>query len=203
MKRCVFLILTFVLLTVGSVLAEEALQPGEMESFMGLKWGLNKAAFEKQYKSAYKQKSKEFRRVLELRSLEVFKSPIQLEFTSSNCNGNEKPSKQDLILTGVTINITSSNFEELFDVFKIKYGQPTGYDESIIQNQYGAKLTQKVAVWDNENIGRTIMMMKFSSYPDHGLIQLVPYKSEEEKQRERERLMRERQERLKKAASYL
>jgi hypothetical protein len=203
MKRCVFLILTFVLLTVGSVLAEEALQPGEMESFMGLKWGLNKAAFEKQYKSAYKQKSKEFRRVLELRSLEVFKSPIQLEFTSSNSNGNEKPSKQDLILTGVTINIISSNFEELFDVFKIKYGQPTGYDESIIQNQYGAKLTQKVAVWDNENIGRTIMMMKFSSYPDHGLIQLVPYKSEEEKQRERERLMRERQERLKKAASYL
>ena len=203
MKRCVFLILTFVLLTVGSLWAEEALQAGEMESFMGLKWGLNKAAFEKQYKSAYKQKSKEFRRILELRSLEVFKSPIQLEFTPSNSNGNEKPSKQDLILTGVTINIISRNFEELFDVFKIKYGQPTGYDESIIQNQYGAKLTQKVAVWDNENIGRTIMMMKFSSYLDHGLIQLVPFKSEEEKQRERERLMRERQERLEKAASYL
>jgi hypothetical protein len=64
-------------------------------------------------------------------------------------------------------------------------------------------LTQKVAAWDNENIGRSIMMMKFTSFLDHGLIQLVPYKSEEEKQRERERLMKERQERLKKAASYL
>ncbi|MGD2085520.1 MAG: hypothetical protein PVH61_04970 [Candidatus Aminicenantes bacterium] len=203
MKRCGFLILTFLLLTVGSLLAEESLQSGDMESFMGLKWGLNKAAFEKQYKAAYKQKSKEFRRLLELKSLEVFKSPIKLEFTSSNSNGNEKPSKQDLILTSVTINITSSNFEELFDVFKIKYGEPTGYDESIIQNQYGAKLTQKIATWDKENIGRSIIMMKFTSYLDHGLIQLVPYKSEEEKQRERERLMKERQERLKKAASYL
>ena len=203
MKRCFFLILTFVFLAVGVLLAEEPLQSGDMESFMGLKWGLNKAAYEKQFKAAFKQKSKAFRKLLELKSLEVFKSPIQLEFTSSGSNGNAKTSKQDMILTGVTINIISRNFEELFDVFKIKYGEPTGYDESIIQNHYGAKLTQKVAAWDKENIGRSIMMMKFSSYLDHGLIQLVPYKSEEEKQRERERLMKERQERLKKAASYL
>jgi hypothetical protein len=203
MKRCFFSTLTFLLLAVGVLLAEEPLQSGDMESFMGLKWGLNKVAYEKQFKAAFKQKSKEFRKLLELKSLEVFKSPIQLEFTSSVSNENAKTSKQDMILTGVTINITSSNFEELFDVFKIKYGEPTGYDESIIQNQYGAKLTQKVVAWDNENIGRSIMMMKFSVFPDHGLIELVPYKSEEEKQRERDRLMKERQERLKKAASYL
>ena len=170
---------------------------------MGLEWGLNKATYEKQFKADFKQKSKAFRKLLELKSLEVFKSPIQLKFTSSDSNGNAKKSKQDMILTGITIKMTSGNFEELFDVFKIKYGQPTGYDESIIQNQYGAKLTQKVAVWDNENIGRSIMMQKFSPFLGHGLIELVPYKSEEEKQRERDRLMKERQERLKKAASYL
>lgn len=203
MKRCFFPVLIFVLLAVGVLLAEEPLQSGDMESFMGLKWGLDKATYEKQFKAAFKQKSKAFRKLLELKSLEVFKSPIQLEFTSSDSNKTAKKSKQDMILTGITIKITSGNFEDLFDVFKMKYGEPTGYDERIIQNQYGAKLTQKVAIWDNENIGRSIMMMKFTSFLDRGLIELVPYKSEEEKQRERERLLKERLERLKKAASYL
>lgn len=203
MKRCFFPVLIFVLLAVGVLLAEEPLQSGDMESFMGLKWGLDKATYEKQFKAAFKQKRKAFRKLLELKSLEVFKSPIQLEFTSSDSNKTAKKSKQDMILTGITIKITSGNFEDLFDVFKMKYGEPTGYDERIIQNQYGAKLTQKVAIWDNENIGRSIMMMKFTSFPDRGLIELVPYKSEEEKQRERERLLKERLERLKKAASYL
>jgi hypothetical protein len=203
MKQCFFLVLTCVLLTVGMLLAEGPLQSMNMESFMGLKWGLNKATYEKQFKATFKQKSKAFRKLLELKSLEVFKSPIQLEFTSSDSNENAKTSIQDMILTGITIKITSGNFEDLFDVFKMKYGEPTGYDEHIIQNQYGAKLTQKVAIWDNENIGRSIIMMKFTSLLNHGLIELVPYKSEEEKQRERERLMKERQERLKEAASYL
>lgn len=209
MKRLCLAVLTCLVLVPGALWAEDALKEN-MDSYMGMKWGISKASYERNFKDVFKSKRKDFKRILDLRTQEVFKNPISLVFSdpstgeSSEEEEEKKKSKsENLILTGALVKIDPENFEDLLDVLKFKYGEPTGYNESQIQNAYGAILIQKVACWDNETVGRSIILTKFGVYLNQGLLEFAPFKSEEEKQRERDRLAKEREERLRQAAAVL
>jgi len=209
MKRLSFILFTFFFFSISLLVAQDFLK-GNMNSFMGMKWGITKASYERNFKDAFKSKRKELKQILNLRSMEVFKNPVKLVFSdpeigerSEEEGGKKKSKSENLLLTNAVVKIEPSKFEDLLDVLKFKYGEPTTYNESKIQNVYGAILVQKVACWDNEAVGRSIRLTKFGPILDQGVLEFIPFKSEEEKQKEREKLMKEREERLKKAASLL
>lgn len=82
---------------------------------------------------------------------------------------------KSLFLHSVFINCTPDYFEEMLIIFKIKYGEPTSYKESEIQNRMGAKFVQKEAMWINEELGRKLFMQKYGSSLDKSHIGFSPY----------------------------
>ncbi|MCK5055618.1 MAG: hypothetical protein KAT34_03120 [Candidatus Aminicenantes bacterium] len=82
---------------------------------------------------------------------------------------------KNLFLNSVFINCTPNHFEELFFIFKIKYGEPTSYNETEIQNRMGAKFIQKEARWINEKLKRKIVMEKYANSINESSIYFLPH----------------------------
>jgi len=72
----------------------------------------------------------------------------------------------------VLMDIEPKQFEAMYDIFKVKYGEPIAVKESEIQSRMGAKYNQKIATWTNE--GLHIIFMRYADKIDEGRVFFAP-----------------------------
>jgi hypothetical protein len=145
-----------------------------MASFMGRKWGLDALIFSQTFVPKYEASKVKDGFVLDYFELGyLWLSRIYFVFKQKKGEKRIKFKEKNydkFFLNRVVIRFFPSQFDELYEVFKLKYGKPTEYKESVVQNRMGAKFDQKFAYWIDANIERGIMMRKFDQNLDEGII---------------------------------
>lgn len=185
MKKTIFLpIVLLFLLTSFHFIAEaqESQSRGEnpMATFMGAKWGMNAEDFMQhfKYKNQIRKEKDEFFSLNDFELGGMVINKIRFKFEASG-NKDEKLVKKNynhLFLTEVFMYMKSDQFETLLQIFKIKYGEPTKYDEFETRDSSGNSFLQKVARWEAQDIKRLIIMEKQASKLVDGTVMFIPIK---------------------------
>ncbi len=73
-------------------------------------------------------------------------------------------------LNKVDMQIKPDDYSYLFDIFKMKYGEPGSAEETQAKKTTGESFLQKQALWSDTESGRKISMVKYTGKEDEGLI---------------------------------
>ena len=152
-----------------------------MASFMDAKWGINANVFENtfRYKDELKKKDDGFylsdfklgpMTLSEIKFIFKTKGEEKLKLTKRNYNS--------LYFAEVYIFIKPEQFDELFNIFKVRYGDPQKFDQREVRNRSGDPFLQKVAVWVDKDINREIVMERQASKLVDGVAMFIPHKTE-------------------------
>lgn len=200
-KKAIIIILIIMCALSGTVLWNSPKEDNPLASFMGAEWGQDVNTFLKTIKFPDQIKKRGFwasaKPGFYLLNFDLTDSlrlsSIGFFFTSKYPKAKVKLKKANygkLFLKFVEIQISPDQFDNLFGIFKTKYGEPEVFHESKIQNRMGAEFLQKEAKWADHNIKRMIYMSKYSDTINLGRVMLVPYdeklmkvKSEKEKKK--------------------
>ena len=176
-KAILFVCMTAFLFSV--VWCEEPNQEKEnpMESFMGAKWGQNVNEFLNTFNNADKLKKYQGFYLLKFKLGETIIKEIDFNFSPK---GEEKVkfkknNYDKLFFSQVIFHITPDQYDEIFDIFIMKYGEPFKKNEYEIQNRMGAKFLQKEAIWVDNDIERMIYALKYRNKIDEGKIFFIKY----------------------------
>jgi hypothetical protein len=82
----------------------------------------------------------------------------------------------------VRMAIKPEQFEALYDILKVKYGEPKEKKESEIQNRMGAKFAQIKAYWRHGD--RAIVLQRYADKVDIGSAFFFPFKEPNMKEKE-------------------
>jgi len=198
MKRVMSLIVVIALCFAGTIAlyAQESQttptpeKEHPMASFMGWKWGIDARYV------AYSFDNKKYEKILLKKGFKIENYPLgafdlkEIGFIFEDKYGQERDfvntNYPSLLLDAVVIKFTPNKFEDMYDILKIKYGDPTADVESNIQSMTGVTLLQKIPIWLDLEIGRQIVLTKYSDNIMEGAITFCKYdpnffKSREEK----------------------
>ena len=159
-----------------------------MASFMDAKWGMTAADFAQnfEYKDSLKlERNANFYYLTNFKLGDLTLKKIKFKFVSKGSQDLKLSNRtQDsFILTEVLIFMTPEQFETLLQIFKVKYGEPTKYDEFNVRDSEGKSFLQKVARWEDKELKRMIIMERQASKLIDGMVMLIPVetKTKEEK----------------------
>lgn len=164
-----------------------------MNSFMGQRWGVDGGTFKYRFEDAKK---------LEMYSrgyflFDYFIGDIQFKSINFIFKAQDKSHKKMTRknarfyqLHSVALKLSSASFEDLMDVFKMKYGEPLSRDEGTIENRMGVSFDQVEVSWQDKSCNRMITGLKRSENIDECRILLSPINDpdadSEEMQKKRE-----------------
>lgn len=165
-----FFVLIFVFITFP--VKSESKKDNPMASFMGVKWGTSAFDFINNFK--YKHRLKKYQ-AFYLRNFKLGDMVIEeIDFIFKPKDGLKLKFKKKnygkLFFVKAVMHISPDQFEDLSEIFKIKYGEPFKFKEYEVQNRMGAKFLQKSAIWVDTEIERMIIMQRLASKITDGLI---------------------------------
>ncbi|MCP4148049.1 MAG: hypothetical protein GY757_09905 [bacterium] len=173
MKARIVLIFLIVALTMSCGPKPEApkpapepkkVEPKNMEKIMDMPWGIGIDEFLTTFKHRNRLEIETPKLLYRLNNFKLGSAWVELTFYFTDSG-----------LVGTTIDMRSKDFEGLLKVFETKYGKPTNYKETGIQNGLGAKFTQKTAIWLNEQIKREIIIEKYTEGINLGMVAFSPW----------------------------
>jgi hypothetical protein len=185
---CVFVCL---LLSVNLFSVPQDPQPVKdhpMASFMDAKWGTTAFDFTRNFvhKASLKlEKNHNFYYMPDFKLGDLVLKKVKFKFVSTGSqtlklsNGTLK----SFILAEVLIFMKPEDFETLLNIFKFKYGDPVKYDEFNVRDSEGKKFLQKVARWEDKEIGRLIVMERQASKLVDGMVMFIPIEAKTKKQK--------------------
>jgi len=181
MNKCVFNAIILSVLVFSFSLTSFAKAPSAeenpMASFMGAKWGVSATYFEQNfpYQSQLKKDDEFFYlNDFKLGDLKIYRIKFKFKGLSGTDMKLSKRNMDSLFLTEAYMFIKPEQFETLFDIFKLKYGEPAKYDEFETRDSTGHKFFQKVARWESKDIKRMIIMERQASKIVDGVIMFIP-----------------------------
>lgn len=194
MKRVLSLVVVIALCFAGSTVfcgqennPPQAVKENPMASFMGVKWGTNALEFDQTFNKSHSIKNIEDGFGI----LNYKLGDLTLEniiFMFSSIDGVSRffvdSNYEKFVFDRVYINFNPDLFDDLFAIFKTKYGEPTKYKESNLQNAMGAIFLQKHVLWADYNIKRKIIMAKYGKTIKSGIIALVTIDPDSEQKKE-------------------
>ncbi|NIM14094.1 MAG: hypothetical protein GTO45_18785 [Candidatus Aminicenantes bacterium] len=159
-----------------------------MASFMDAKWGITAADFTQnfKYKDGLKlERNANFYYLKNFKLGELTLKKIKFKFVSKGSKDLQlsKRTHDSFILTEVLIFMTPEQFETLLQIFKVKYGEPTKYDEFDVRDHTGKSFLQKVARWENKEIKRMIIMERQASKLIDSMVMLIPIEAKTKKEK--------------------
>jgi hypothetical protein len=186
---CIFVLFSLILSFNSS--AQEQAEPasGEnpMASFMNAKWGISAQEFSQTFEYSSKlKKSDQFYQLedFDLATLTIKKIKFKFESkVDEKLTLRSSRNLDQLYLTEVLMLTKPEDFETLLQIFKVKYGEPTKYDEFEVRDSAGEKFPQKVARWENKEINRMIVMEKQASKLIDGMVMFIPIEKEKPKEK--------------------
>jgi hypothetical protein len=164
-------------LTVNVTAQEES----PMTSFMDAKWGISAQEFSDnfRYKDLLKRDDNFFYLTdFELGDIVIKKIKFKFEGRVGQDLKFKKKNFDKIYFTEAFMLIKPEQFEKLFEIFKVKYGEPQKFDNFDVRDHTGEKYEQKVAIWDDKETGRMVIMEKQASKLVDGLIIFIPKESE-------------------------
>lgn len=168
MKKSLILIL-FVFTLSFLLPSQEQKEENPFNSIFGFPWGTTKDVVKKDFKQKLYKSTSGGLLCENFKLGEINIQKVAFDFDKENK------------LEKVTLVIHPEVFDSLFAVFKKKYGEPTKFDESEIQNRMGAKFSQVEALWIDEE--RAIQLKKYAGKIDIGGAVFVPWKPDEVKEK--------------------
>ncbi len=178
MKKTILFVFMTVFLCM-SVWCEEPNQEKEnpMASFMGAKWGQNVNEFLNTFSNADKLKKYQGFYLVNFKLGDTIIKEIDFNFSPKG-EGKVKFKKNNydqLFFSEVIFHITPDQYDEIFDIFVLKYGEPFKKNDYEIQNRMGAKFQQKESIWVDTDIERMIYAIKYRNQIDEGKIFFIKY----------------------------
>lgn len=190
MRNIILVSVVFCLLfSFNSIAVAQEQQPAgdhPMASFMDAKWGMTAADFTTnfEYKNSLKlERNANFYYLTNFKLGDITLKKIKFKFVSKGSQDLklDKRTHNSFILTEALIFMTPEQFETLLAIFKVKYGEPTKYDEFDVRDSSGGKFLQKVARWENKEIQRMIIMERQASKLVDGMVMLIPIETKTKK----------------------
>ncbi|MCK4761370.1 MAG: hypothetical protein KAW12_04160 [Candidatus Aminicenantes bacterium] len=199
------IVLCFVLGTSIPQVASDDVKKAHMSHFMKVKWGVNLKDFDKVLKQRTGLKTKSYistkmkeHEGTSLITTEILKNHMVIDFNVDvifcfRCpietieelkiknKGYSEWLKVELanpkifLFHSVLIETEPEHFNDLYAIFKVKYGSPTMAKESKITNRMGAEFTQIEAIWINDRINRQLVMKRYGDKIDKSYISFSPY----------------------------
>lgn len=150
-----------------------------MATFMEAQWGINATVFSEQFK--YKDLLKKDDDFFYLTDFDLGGQVLKkIKFKFDTKSGEQaklrKPDYDRIFFTEAYMFFKPEQYETLLEVFKVKYGAPTKYDEFEVRDGTGASFLQKVALWENQKIKRMIVMERQASKLVDSMISFIPIK---------------------------
>lgn len=150
-----------------------------MVSFMDAKWGITAADFAQnfEYKDSLKlERNTNFYYLTNFKLGDLTLKKIKFKFVSKGSQDLKLSSRtlDSFILTEALIFMKPEQFETLLQIFKVKYGEPTKYDEFNVRDHTGKSFLQKVARWEDKEIKRLIVMERQASKLIDGMVMFIP-----------------------------
>ena len=181
MKKSIFLSIVLLILLLSSPFSSfvqgQGAEENPMATFMGVKWGITATNFEQNfpYQSQLKKDDEFFYlNDFDLGDLVIYKIRFKFQGLSGADVKFNKKNFDSLYLTEAFMFIKPDQFEPLFEIFKVKYGEPQKFDEFETRDSTGNKFIQKVARWENKDLKREIVMEKQASKIVDGVIMFIP-----------------------------
>lgn len=169
---------------------QEQLQEQEnpFNSFMGMKWNTDAAQFKSNFR--YKDRMDEWAGdhiggfyLTNFKLGDLIVEDIRFEFKpDSQYFQFRKDNYAQFKLKYVMMTINPKQFEPLYDILKVKYGEPKENKESEIQNRMGAKFIQEKAYWEHGD--RAILLQRYDDKLDIGKAFFSPVEKVDAKEKE-------------------
>jgi hypothetical protein len=182
-KRVLFIFILAVLFLSFTLIGkgQEKMNAGEnpMASFMDASWGMSATAFTQDFKYKGELRKDDYFFYLhnfDLGELVLPKIKFKFETKEGQQEKLRKSNYDSIFLTEIFIFIKPEQFEPLLKIFKVKYGEPSKYDEFEVRDSSGKSFLQKVARWNDENLKRMIIMERQASKLVDGMVTLIPIK---------------------------
>jgi len=174
MKKLLIILVILFLFNVVSFSQDQQQQPvaeeNPMAKFMGIQWGSNVIDFITHFKYKYK-KTKNGYYLSNFKLGPLIIEEIQLKFKSQkNYMKFKVKNYTKFFFDKVIMFIEPKQFDDLFDIFKLKYGKPLVDKTSVIQNRMGASFNQRIALWEEKSIKRMIYMQRYAGKISQGMV---------------------------------
>jgi hypothetical protein len=192
MRKIIFVCILFCLLFSFNLIAVAQEQQSEgdhsMASFMDAKWGMTATEFTTnfEYKGSLKlERNANFYYLANFKLGDITLKKIKFKFVSKGSQDLQlsKKTHNSFILSEVLIFMKPEQFETLLQIFKVKYGEPTKYDEFNVRDHTGKSFLQKVARWEDKEIKRMIVMERQASKLVDGMVMFIPIETKTKKEK--------------------
>jgi hypothetical protein len=186
---CAFVCLLFSFNSIAAAQGPQLAGDHPMASFMDAKWGITAADFTTnfEYKDSLKlERNTNFYYLTNFKLTgDLTLKKIKFKFVSKGSQDLKLSSRtlDSFILAEALIFMKPEQFETLLQIFKVKYGEPTKYDEFDVRDHTGKSFLQKVARWENKEIKRMIIMERQASKLVDGMVMLIPIEAKTKKQK--------------------